>query len=237
MTAESTHFEHTYQQRYRPEAGRTKRVPWDIGRAQPAVVALAEKGAFTGSVLDIGCGLGDNAIHLASRGLNVTGLDSAPSAVRMATERAKTNGVNVEFAVADATSLAGYENRFDTILDSGLYHCLGPDVRPAYVAALARVGRQGARLHLLSFTDELPEKMPSFPVSEANLREHITAPWVIETLTKTRYETALTLEQLREGVNGTVGDAVIGMSGGTGFETDETGKVWFSAWHLVARLT
>ncbi|MDQ7802224.1 class I SAM-dependent methyltransferase [Amycolatopsis sp. A133] len=47
----------------------------------------------------------------ASRGLRVTGLDGAPSAV----EQARTRAPGVTFAVADATELEGYEGRFDTV--------------------------------------------------------------------------------------------------------------------------
>jgi len=235
MTVEVPFFEQAYQQAYRAEPGSSGRVPWDIGRAQPSVVALADAGAFSGAVLDIGCGLGGNAIYLAGRGLEVTGIDSAPSAVRMATERAAAEGVAVEFAVADATSLAGYENRFDTILDSGLYHCLGQDDRITYVAALARVGRPGARLHLLSFTDELPDDLPT-AVSEANLRANITAPWVIEQLTTTQYETAMTPEQLHSSVEEMNGGDSVTTETFADLETGDEGRAWFTAWHLVARL-
>src|SRR5262245_37377454 len=49
--------------------------PWDIGRPQPAIVRLAAEGAFAGAVLDAGCGTGDNALHIASLGLDVLGVD------------------------------------------------------------------------------------------------------------------------------------------------------------------
>ena len=32
--------------------------PWDTGRPQPAIVRLADEGAFAGAVLDAGCGTG-----------------------------------------------------------------------------------------------------------------------------------------------------------------------------------
>ena len=61
MTAQ-TYFEQAYQQTYQPGQEPDRRVPWDIGEPQPVVMALADAGAFTGDVLDIGCGLGENAI-------------------------------------------------------------------------------------------------------------------------------------------------------------------------------
>ncbi|HXO51162.1 MAG TPA: hypothetical protein VN888_09055 [Mycobacterium sp.] len=40
--------------------------------------------------------------------------------------------------VADATDLSGYEDRFDTVVDSALYHCLDDEGQQAYIAAPAR---------------------------------------------------------------------------------------------------
>ncbi|AOR37348.1 hypothetical protein BFF78_27105 [Streptomyces fodineus] len=237
MTTEATTFEQGYQKGYLPGAVGARRAPWDIGRPQDAVVELAAKGAFTGSILDIGCGLGDNAIHLAGRGLDVTAVDSAPTAVETAKARAASEGVQVNFGVADATTLAGYENRFDTILDSGLYHCLTDEDRKRYVEALARAGKPGARLHLLSFTNELPQAHFLVPVTEDTLRGDFVAPWTIEALNTVRYETTLDFERLRTRVPG-IGE--VPPADGKlcpGVEIDKDGVIWFDAWHLEARLS
>ena len=45
------------------------RAPWDIGQPQSAIVRLASEGGFAGTVLDAGCGTGENALHVASLGL------------------------------------------------------------------------------------------------------------------------------------------------------------------------
>ena len=39
--------------------------PWDAGGPQPAIVRLASDGGFNPTVLDVGCGTGANAVHLA----------------------------------------------------------------------------------------------------------------------------------------------------------------------------
>ncbi|MEV6908589.1 hypothetical protein [Amycolatopsis sp. NPDC051071] len=41
-------------------------VPWDFGGPQPAIARAAPR--FTGTVLDAGCGAGENALHLAGLG-------------------------------------------------------------------------------------------------------------------------------------------------------------------------
>jgi SAM-dependent methyltransferase len=76
--------------------------PWDIGQPQPAIVRLASEGGFAGAVLDAGCGTGENALHVASLGLSVLGVDVAETALAIAREKADDRGIEVEFAAADA---------------------------------------------------------------------------------------------------------------------------------------
>src|SRR5262245_61449495 len=47
---------------------------WDIGRPQPALLALASSGALHGRVLDIGCGTGEHVLMAAAHGLDATGV-------------------------------------------------------------------------------------------------------------------------------------------------------------------
>ena len=172
-------------------------VPWDIRQAQPRLMELEALGGITGEVLDIGCGLGDNAIYLASRGHSVTGLDGSPAAIEQARDRAAQAGVyptagsaGVTFDVADATNLTGYDGRFDTVVDSALYHCLDDDGRQAYAASLYRATRPGARWHLYCFSDGNINGLvaPMGSVPESNIRDTLTANgWRIDFLGPTTY--------------------------------------------------
>jgi tRNA1(Val) A37 N6-methylase TrmN6 len=51
--------------------------PWEIGRPQSVIIKLVEKGIFNGEVLDIGCGIADNAIYIVQHAnhVNLTGID------------------------------------------------------------------------------------------------------------------------------------------------------------------
>ncbi len=130
--------------------------PWDIGRPQPEVVRLAEEGGFVGDVLDVGCGTGENALHLAALGRTVVGIDASPSAIERARAKAAARGLAVPFQVADALDLAKLRRRFETALDCGLFHTFAPEQRRAYVHSLCEVLAPGGTLHLLCFSDEEP---------------------------------------------------------------------------------
>src|SRR5262245_57625458 len=69
--------------------------PWDIGHPQPTVLRLVSEGGFAGAVLDAGCGTGENALHLASLGLSVLGVDVAETALAIAREKAQKRGIQV----------------------------------------------------------------------------------------------------------------------------------------------
>jgi SAM-dependent methyltransferase len=56
--------------------------PWDTGRPNPEIVSLEEAGWISGSVLDAGCGTGENALYLASRGHERLEVDSASFELR-----------------------------------------------------------------------------------------------------------------------------------------------------------
>ena len=129
------------------------RVPWDIGGPQPVVQQLVAFGALRGQVLDPGTGPGYHAIYFASKGYSTNGIDGSASAIEQARRRAAEAGVAVDFQVADATELDGFEGRFDTVVDSAFYHVFldDEDTQTRYVQALRRATRPGARLFMFEF--------------------------------------------------------------------------------------
>ena len=143
--------------------------PWDVGRPQPAVARLASEGGFAGAVLDAGCGTGENALHLASLGLAVLGVDVAETALAIARAKADDRGIEAAFAVADALQLEGLGRRFATVLDCGLFHTFDADERPGYVASLASVTDHDGTLYMLCFRDDGPDTGPH-PISQEELR-------------------------------------------------------------------
>ncbi len=72
----------------------------------------------------MGCGTGENALYLAHLGFEVWGIDAAPDAIKKAKEKAKKRGITVNFLVSDALKLQLLQNRFNTVIDCGLFHAL-----------------------------------------------------------------------------------------------------------------
>ena len=144
--------------------------PWDIGQPQPAIVHLASEGGFAGAVLDAGCGTGENALHVASLGLQVLGVDVADTALAMAREKAEARGIDAEFVVADAFQLDRLGRMFETVLDCGLFHTFDGDERRGYVASLTSVTGRGATLYVLCFSDVGPDIGGPHPTSQEELR-------------------------------------------------------------------
>jgi SAM-dependent methyltransferase len=164
--------------------------PWDIGQPQPAIVQLASKGGFAGTVLDAGCGTGEHTLYLASLGLSVLGVDVAETALAMARAKATDRGIKVEFAAADALQLERLGQKFDTVLDVGLFHTFDRDERPIYVASLASVIENDGILYVLCFSDEGPETGPH-PISQEELKAAFnpSAGWNVVAIEPDRVQT------------------------------------------------
>ncbi|MGH3523422.1 MAG: class I SAM-dependent methyltransferase, partial [Mycobacterium sp.] len=124
--------------------------PWDIGGPQPVVEQLVAYGALRGEVLDPGTGPGHHAIYYASKGYSVTAIDESPAAIELAKRNAERAGLAVNFQVGDATELAGFEDRFDTVVDVAFYQVFEGDeeTQTRYAQALHRATKPGARLFM-----------------------------------------------------------------------------------------
>src|SRR4051812_37461784 len=99
--------------------------PWDIGRPQQAFLDVADR--ISGAVLDAGCGTGDNAVYFSGRGCRMTGIDFLEEPIRRARQKAIEQGVQATFLVKDALTLKGWPERFNAVIDSGLFHVLSDD--------------------------------------------------------------------------------------------------------------
>jgi SAM-dependent methyltransferase len=159
--------------------------PWDIGRPQPALLDRADR--ITGSVLDAGCGTGDNALYFAGQGHRVTGIDFLAEPIARAKRKATERGLSVNFLVMDALALESLPEVFDSAIDCGLFHVFNDDDRRRYVAGLATVVKPGGRLLLLCFSDEEPGTIGPRRVSRREIEAAFAKDWTIESIEPSRF--------------------------------------------------
>ena len=132
--AEEASLSAFWQARY--ERGETD---WEKGAPSPGLVAfLAEHPDLPpGTVCVPGCGTGHDARAFAAAGFTATGLDFAPLAVALATERTKATGLRIRFLQADFLRTSPPE-QFDWLFEHTLFCAIHPTTRDDYVRAVLR---------------------------------------------------------------------------------------------------
>ncbi len=98
-------------------------VPWDTGRRDGNLERVVEEYSIAPcSVLELGSGTGSDAIWLAGRGFKVTAVDSSPTAITMARNKASRAGVEVDFRIVDVLADDLPAGPFDFVFDRGCFH-------------------------------------------------------------------------------------------------------------------
>lgn len=160
--------------------------PWDIGKPQKPFIDVADR--ITGSILDAGCGTCDTALFFTERGCQVTGIDFLDVPIERAKRKAAERGVQATFLVKDALTLKDWTERFDNVIDSGLFHVFNDDDRRRYVEGLATALKSGGRLFLMCFSDEEPGEQGPRRVSKKELEDAFAQGWDIESIEPRRFE-------------------------------------------------
>lgn len=163
--------------------------PWAIDQAQPDLMQLEAEGVLKGrSILDVGCGTGDNAIYLAQRGYRVAGIDFSSSAIKIAHRKAQDASVKVDFRVFDALKLSDFSETVESVIDYGLFHQFSGTQLKQYVNSLATVLQPEGRLIVQCFSDREPtrEVGPRL-VSQQDIRDAFTTGWRINWIRPAKY--------------------------------------------------
>ena len=140
-----------------------------------------------GRALEVGCGVGGNALWLAGQGWQMTAVDYSDVAIKKARELAAARGVEVEFVVADATTYLA-DRRYDFV--ASFYIQLPSEQRAQMLAdAAASLAPGGTLLFVghdksapppgwsdddlesLATPDEVVAELPGLEVLQASLIE------------------------------------------------------------------
>ena len=104
------------------------------------------------NVLDVAAGNGNATLAAARRGCRVTSTDYVSTLLERGAERARAEGLNVAFKVADAEALPFEDASFDAVLSTFGVMFAPDQVRSA--SEMARVCRPGGRIGLANWTPE-----------------------------------------------------------------------------------
>lgn len=154
--------------------------PWEIGRPQAAFAKLVDEGRISGPVLDVGCGSGEIALFLASRGHRVVAIDLDETALASARLKASQRGGTVEFISADALFLESLDGLFKTVIDCGCFHSFSDTEREFYLDGLRQVVAIGGTVHLLVLSELEPGNYGPRRVTERELRDLFDDGFVFE---------------------------------------------------------
>lgn len=164
--------------------------PWDTGLVDPALRALVEAGCLAPCrAVEFGCGTGTNAVFLAGRGFDVTGIDYSQLAIDQARTKADAAGLRITWQVGDLADLEPPAEPYTLLFDRGCYHCMRrAGMLSAYQAAVGRLLPSGARIVILAGnSDDTIEGGPP-KVSAAELCGDFEKLCRIESLAACRFE-------------------------------------------------
>lgn len=130
-------------------------IPWNIETPPDVLVGLVESGKVKPcKTIDLGCGTGNYAIYLGSKGFDVTGIDASTTAITIAKENAKKKRVKCNFIVANVLGNLDELEKFDFAYDWELLHHIFPDKRRIYVMNVHRILNPGGKYLSVCFSEK-----------------------------------------------------------------------------------
>jgi SAM-dependent methyltransferase len=129
--------------------------PWERRPVAPVWQRIVDgsEGLAPGRALDVGCGSGRDAVHLAKHGWKVTGVDGVEEALAKARQRAAEEGVEVQWIAGDVSNLGtlGLEPGYTLLYDFGCIHGLDDSARASALTGLTELAAPDATLIILAF--------------------------------------------------------------------------------------
>jgi SAM-dependent methyltransferase len=171
-------------------------IPWNRETPPAALIELVENETVRPCrTIDLGCGAGNYAIYLASRGFEVTGVDSSPAAIGIAQENARKRGIACRFVASDLLGdLPEVQETFGFAYDWSLLHHIYPENRERYIKNVRRLLDPGALYLSVAFSETHPRfggsaKYRATPngsilyfSSEAEMRDLLSPHFIIRDL-------------------------------------------------------
>ena len=153
--------------------------PWDIGQSQPVFKHLAKSLPSQSKILDVGCGTGENILFFAKMGFDSTGIDFTREAIYKAINKAKERNLNAKFYVMDVLELGRLNQKFNFIIDSGLFHTLSDSKRPLFKHSLSKVMITKGIYYMLCFSDREHSRFGPRRISKEEIYDTFSGDWKV----------------------------------------------------------
>jgi SAM-dependent methyltransferase len=163
---------------------------WDPNGPQSAVKELVNRWEIRGSILEVGCGAGDNVLYLAEHGHEAWGIDSDRNAIHRAKEKAARRRIQAVFQVGDPLQSANWGVYVDNIIDCGLFHTLADGNRAKFENALRQSLRPRGHFFLLCYSDQQPERAGPRRITQKEILRTFAKKWHVNYIVSTRMKSA-----------------------------------------------
>ena len=134
-------------------------IPWHEDKPAEYLIDLLKNGDIkTGIALDVCSGAGTNAIYLAQKGFDVTGIDISETATKIAQKYANEKNISkhCKFFSGDVLKFKLSKNKFDFVFDRGCYHHIPKIDKPKFAKIISESLKKGGKYLLLCFSDKNP---------------------------------------------------------------------------------
>lgn len=176
-------------------------LPWHRDDPPTLLARAIEHRAAPGRALDLGCGQGVHAVHLAQQGYSVVATDFVPAALAATKDRADRAGVQIELHECDVVDLRA-ASPFDIVLDSGCLHHLPRRKVAAYRRRLDEWLAPGGDYILVHFLHR--PRVGWIPKGPAFLRRdqaiQLFAPFELQAYDETDFDVPFPMGRMRAGV-------------------------------------
>jgi methyl halide transferase len=143
------------------ERYQTGDMPWEKGEPSPGLVDFiaAHPELTRGTVLVPGCGTGHDARVWAKAGFTVTGMDIAPSAIKLSHERTAAANLRADFVKGDFLRETP-KQQFDCIFEHTCFCAIQIAERDLYVEAVKRWLKPGGDFLAVFYLINEPDGPP-----------------------------------------------------------------------------
>ncbi len=125
----------------------------DTGKPQNIIVELVETGEVKGKVLEIGCGFGENSLHIAGAGYPTLGIDPSKEAILIAKQKSEVmlarRGICARFKQFVPLNLGLIKESFNVIIDNSTFQTIPIEERETYARSLVPLLEPGGSIILI----------------------------------------------------------------------------------------